>query len=213
MLGISKRVAKLLLETGCVSLRPKDPFTYASGLKGPIYCDNRKVLSYPKQRSEIVNCFLEFIKDEKLEFDAVAGLATGGIPHSSFIAHEMDCPMLYVRSKPKGHGKQSLVEGDASKVKKVLLIEDLINQGSSLDKVIEPIRSEGLELTGVLSVVSYEMQTAKEVSDKNQLSFHSLTNFSSLVEVGMELKLIDGEQSELLMQWQKNPAEWSAQHS
>lgn len=209
MLGINQRVAKVLLESGCVCLKPGDPFTYASGLKGPIYCDNRRVLSHVKERDVIVEGFLEFIKNHQLKYDAVAGLATGGIPHAAFIAQKLDIPMLYVRSKAKGHGKQSLIEGDITNIKRILLIEDLINQGSSLDKVIQPIKDDGIEVEDVLSVVSYEMQKADEVAKKNQMSFHSLTNFTSLVEVGVELGMIKPDEKQLLLDWQKDPAAWS----
>jgi orotate phosphoribosyltransferase len=209
MLGIKQRVAKVLLESGCVCLKPQDPFTYASGLKGPIYCDNRQILSHVEGRNVIVDAFLEFIKEHNLKFDAVAGLATGGIPHASFIAQKLDVPMLYVRSKAKGHGKQSLIEGDISNIKRVLLIEDLINQGSSLGKVIQPIKQDGIEVEEVLSVVSYAMKKADDVAKENNMKFYSLTDFSGLVETGVELGMIKPDQKQLLMDWQQDPAAWS----
>lgn len=213
MLGISERVAKVLLESECVCLKPEDPFTYASGLKGPIYCDNRQILSHVEGRNIIVEAFLEAIVENKMTFDAVAGLATGGIPHAAFIADRLKAPMLYVRSKAKEHGKQSLIEGDIKNIKKILLIEDLINQGSSLDKVIEPIRRDGLLVGEVLSVVSYLTPRSIEISKKNNVSFHCLTDFNHLVEMGVQLGKVKPEQKQLLLEWHQDPAAWSQKFS
>lgn len=213
MLGIERRVAKVLLESGCVCLSPGDPFTYASGLKGPVYCDNRLVLSHVTERNIIVNAFIEFIKSNNLKYDAVAGLATGGIPHAAFIAHELDVPMLYIRSKAKEHGKKSLIEGDIQDISRILLIEDLINQGSSVDKVTHAIKDDGVEVEDVVSVVSYEMRKASEVAKKNELNFFSLTNFTTIVETGIELGKIKITEKDLLMEWQKDPAAWSQRQS
>lgn len=213
MLGINERVAKVLLESGCVCLKPEDPFTYASGLRGPIYCDNRQILSHVAGREVIVEAFIEAIKTKELRFDAVAGLATGGIPHAAFIADRLKVPMLYVRSKAKGHGKQSLIEGDIKGLNKILLIEDLINQGSSLDKVIEPIKADGLEVQEVLAVVSYLTPRSTEIAQKNNMLFHSLTDFNYLVDMGIELGMIKADQKQLLMQWHQDPAAWSQEFS
>ena len=165
MLGIERRVAKVLLESGCVCLSPGDPFTYASGLKGPVY-QITGFLSHVTERNIIVNAFIEFIKSNNLKYDAVAGLATGGIPHAAFIAHELDVPMLYIRSKAKRAWKKSLIEGDIQDISRILLIEDLINQGSSVDKVTHTIKDDGVEVEDVVSVVSYEMRKAREVAKK-----------------------------------------------
>ncbi|ATH07276.1 hypothetical protein BIY24_04795 [Halobacteriovorax marinus] len=203
-------VADILLKSGCLQLRPSDPFHYASGLRGPIYCDNRQLLSLPAHRKKIVKYFIEKLNESGWGFDQLAGLATAGIPHCSFIAHEIDSPMIYIRSKAKGHGKQNQVEGKYSSGQSIVLIEDLINQGKSLQDALEGAIASGLKPVGVLSIVSYEMEQAKKVIEKFNIESISLTNFSTITSLALEQKLISAEEHVMLNSWQSDPVAWSS---
>lgn len=207
-MNIANEVAKILLEIGCVQVKPKDPFTYASGLKGPIYCDNRKVLSHVNERNIIIDAFIKLIQEKNFEFDQLAGLATAGIPHAAFIANKLDLPMIYIRDKAKGHGKGNQVEGDFVPGQKVLLIEDLVNQGSSLEKAVQGAVDAGLNVVGCLSIVDYEMSKARDILKKLNLDLFSLTKFSDLADTACVLGKIGKEEVELLRAWQKDPAGW-----
>lgn len=205
---MKETVANILLELGCVKISPSDPFTYASGLKGPIYCDNRKVLGHPTARKEIVKGFIKVIQDNNLKYDHLAGLATAGIPHASFLAHELDQSMVYVRSKPKGHGKGNQVEGDYQKGQSVLLVEDLVNQASSLLEALSGLEKEELKPVGCLSIVDYQMDVAKERLEKANLTLYSLTDFDSLVNVLKNKNSLSSQDIELLKKWHADPKNW-----
>ena len=202
-------IARGLIEKGCVKLSPKDPFTYASGLKGPVYCDNRLILSHVDFREKIILAFLEMIKGHSLQFDLIGGIATAGIPHAAFIADRLKCPMVYVRPKAKEHGKKNQVEGYYQPNQSVLLVEDLINKGASLADAMWGIKNAGLVTTHCLSIVDYQMQEAKKRLNELSLTLYSLTDFDHLVEASFELKLIDNEGRKLLIDWQTDPKEWS----
>lgn len=204
----AESIANLLVKTECLKLSPSDPFTYASGLKGPLYCDNRKVLGYVEERNQIVNAFVEKIKEWGKEFDAVCGLATAGIPHAAFIADVLEKPMIYVRSKPKAHGKGNQVEGHFEAGQKIVMIEDLVNQGKSLGEALDGVRNAGLNPMACFCIVDYQMAAAKEVISSNQLDLISLTNFDSIVKSSLERGFISEEESRLLVDWQRDPANW-----
>lgn len=201
-------IADILLKNECLQLSPLDPFTYASGLKGPIYCDNRQLLSLPEAREKVVKYFLEKLESCEWKYDQLAGLATAGIPHCAFIAHELKAPMIYIRGKAKGHGKQNQVEGKFSKGQSIVLVEDLINQGKSLKDAIEAAQAEGLKVVGVLSIVTYEMTKSKDILEEFNLPLISLTNFSTITNLALEQKLISTEEFTMLNSWQSNPAAW-----
>ncbi|MFZ8932978.1 MAG: orotate phosphoribosyltransferase [Bacteriovoracaceae bacterium] len=205
---MKENVAKLLLDVGCVKISPSNPFTYASGLKGPIYCDNRKILSHPESRSQIVNNLKELVTSLDLNFDHLAGLATAGIPHAAFLAHELNKSMVYVRSKPKGHGKGNQVEGDYGPGQKVLLVEDLVNQASSLVDAVNGVKKEGLEVVGCVCIVDYQMETAKKRLEEMGINLFSLTNFESLVNVLNQNGQLTEQENELLVSWHKDPKNW-----
>jgi len=205
---MKENVAKLLLDVGCVKISPSNPFTYASGLKGPIYCDNRKILSHPESRSQIVNNLKELVTSLDLNFDHLAGLATAGIPHAAFLAHELNKSMVYVRSKPKGHGKGNQVEGDYKPGQKVLLVEDLVNQASSLVDAVNGVKKEGLEVVGCVCIVDYQMETAKKRLEEMGINLFSLTNFESLVNVLNQNGQLTEQENELLVSWHKDPKNW-----
>lgn len=206
---IKRQTSEILLSIGAVEFRPEDPFTYASGLKGPIYCDNRKLLSYPKERSLIRDFFVETLKSTNLNYDHLAGLATAGIPHAAFIADAMESSMVYVRSKPKAHGRRNQVEGSFKEGQKLFLVEDLVNQGASLNEALLGVKDAGLQAVGCLSIVTYQMEAAQKVLNDWNLPLYSLTDFNSLSQTALDLGKINGRGKELLDQWQKNPKGWS----
>lgn len=204
----AESIAHLLVKIECLKLSPSDPFSYASGLKGPLYCDNRKALGYVEERGQIVSAFIDKIKEWGKDFDAVCGLATAGIPHAAFIADVLKKPMIYVRSRPKAHGKGNQVEGHFEAGQKIIMIEDLVNQGKSLGEALEGVRNAGLNPLACFCIVDYQMVAAKEVISSNQLDLISLTNFDSILKSSLEQGFISEEEGKLLVDWQRDPANW-----
>lgn len=211
--SVEKKIAKLLIELGCVELSPSKPFSYASGLKGPIYCDNRKVLSHPKARNEVMEAFTQRLSDSGWDYDCVAGLATAGIPHAALIAHHLECPMSYVRSKPKGHGKRNQVEGDVQPGQSMVLVEDLVNQGASLNEALLGVEDADLRVSGCLAIVHYQMPAAESVIERWNLNFEYLTNFESLCLAALEMGRVQQNELDLLRSWQSDPVAWSTNNS
>jgi orotate phosphoribosyltransferase len=205
----SRKIAEILLNINCVQLSPEKPFAYASGLKGPIYCDNRKLLSHVKERNFIVESFIKIINSSGENFDQIAGLATGGIPHAAFISQLMERPMIYIRSKAKGHGKGNQIEGDLSLGKSVILIEDLVNQASSIEKAIIDGRNSGLEIDCAFSIVDYCSPVAIKILKNLNVKLHSLTQFETIIDTALDLKKINVEQRNMLLEWQLDPVAWS----
>ncbi len=206
---IKKSVAHGLLKNGCVKFSLDKPFLYASGLKGPIYCDNRMVLGLVELRELIIQSFVELIQSKKWSYDYVGGIATAGIPHAAFIADRLKSPMIYVRPKPKDHGKKNQVEGSFIPHSNVLLIEDLVNQGSSLSDAVNGLKLADLNCDKILCIVDYEMPVAHQKLNQLGISLHSLTDFSVLVESAFELQLIQNHDKEALISWHQNPKLWS----
>lgn len=202
-------IARNLINLGAVKFSPQNPFTYASGLKGPIYCDNRIILSHVEFRDQVINAFVEIVKQNKLSFDHLGGIATAGIPHAAFVADRLKRSMVYVRPKAKEHGRKNQVEGSYRPGEKVLLFEDLVNQGASLDEAMAGVRGAELLCDACLCVVDYEMQTAKDRLKNLSIQLFSLTDFTSLVDAAFELKLIDQEGLNLLKEWHTDPKAWS----
>jgi len=207
------KFAKILLKIGAVEVRPTKPFTYASGLKGPIYCDNRKILAFPNERRQIRDGLKELVKENGWKFDQIAGLATAGIPHAAFLAESLEKPMVYIRSKAKGHGRGNQIEGLYRSGEKLLLVEDLINQGSSLDLAMKGVLNAELSATACVSIVSYGMENAQAMAKKWDLDCKSLTDFDSLCFAAESMGRIGQEEVKLLQQWRKDPKKWSEQHS
>ncbi|MDD4976583.1 MAG: orotate phosphoribosyltransferase [Bacteriovorax sp.] len=202
-------IARGLIEKGCVKLSPQNPFTYASGLKGPIYCDNRLILSHVDFREKVIKSFLETMKNHLLPFDLIGGIATAGIPYAAFMADRLKLPMVYIRPKAKEHGKKNQVEGDYRPNQSVMLVEDLVNQGSSLADAMIGVKGAGLNSTQCLCIVDYQMGEATKRLKELSLSLYSLTDFEHLVAAAFELKLIDSEGRKLLIDWHADPKEWS----
>ena len=205
-------IARGLIQMGCVKLSPLNPFNYASGLKGPIYCDNRLILSHVNFRNKIVQGFIQEIEKNSLEFDLIGGIATAGIPYAAFMADRLSRPMIYVRSKAKEHGKKNQVEGDYLPNQSVIMVEDLINQGSSLVDSVNGLVEAGLTSTLCLSIVNYQTKVATKRLEELSMTLYSLTDFEHLVKAGLELQFVDLEGKKLLIDWHDDPKEWSNLH-
>ena len=198
---MNKLIAKKLLDIGCVKFATDKPFVYASGLTGPIYCDNRMILSHVEFRELIIENFLSIIQNEQFSYDLIGGIATAGIPYAAIISDRLKKPMIYIRPKAKDHGKKNQVEGDYTAGQTVLLFEDLVNQGSSVIDAFTGLKEVDLASQACLSVVDYQMPTAnKKFMDAN-IRLFSLTNFSALVETAFELKLINLEHKNKVYNW------------
>ena len=206
-----KAVAEKLLQAGAVKLRAEEPFTWASGWKSPIYCDNRKVLGFPYIRdfikSELCSVIFEMFPDA----DLLAGVATAGIAWGAMAADQLKLPYIYVRPKPKEHGMGNQVEGYFETGKKVLVIEDLISTGKSSLQVVDVLKNSGLEVTGMVSIFNYGFDVAAHAFDSAGVSLRSLTNYNALIELQLDKGLVNQDQQELLLQWRKDPSNWGKQ--
>jgi orotate phosphoribosyltransferase len=206
---MKKAIAEKLLEINAVSLRPDEPFTWSSGIKSPIYCDNRLTLSYPAVRREIAASLKALIKEYYPDAEVIAGTATAGIPHASWVSELLDLPMVYVRSKAKGHGKGNQIEGIVKKGQKVVIIEDLISTGGSVINAAEALREAEAEVIGVAAIFTYELEKGSLLLEEAGLSWKTITNFSTLVEVSLEKGIIQKDQVDALSRWQKSPeSDW-----
>lgn len=206
-MNIANEVAQRLLQINAVKLNPQNPFTWASGIKSPIYCDNRLVLSFPAVRSFVIQAFVE--KTLAFEpFDIVAGVATAGIPHGALLADRLEKPFIYVREKAKSHGRQNQIEGNIWEGAKVLLIEDLISTGGSSLKAVETLREAGCEVVGVLAIFSYGFQKAEDVFNAADCPFDTLSNYNVLVEKAMDMQYISPNDLETLQDWRISPSTW-----
>lgn len=201
----AKKIAKDLLEIKAVSLQPNDPFTWASGIKSPIYCDNRVTISYPKVRSDIAKGLAKLIKEQFPDVECIAGTATAGIPHAAFIANELDLPMVYIRSKAKDHGQGNQIEGRIEKGTKMVVIDDLISTGGSVLKAVDAAQREGAEVLGVAAIFTYELQAGQKNFSERNLSCVTLTNYSTLIEVAEETGYITKDDLTVLNAWRENP--------
>lgn len=198
-------IAKGLLEINAVALRPNDPFTWTSGMKSPIYCDNRLTMSYPAIRDSIAEGFAAIIKDRYPDCEAVAGIATGGIPHAAWVAQKLNLPMLYVRDKAKGHGKTNQIEGHFAPGQKIVLIEDLISTGGSSLKAAVAVREAGCEVQGVLAIFTYQFAHAIEAFAAENIQLDTLSNYSALIDVAVKNGSVQSSDVAVLQAWRENP--------
>ncbi|EXX91617.1 orotate phosphoribosyltransferase [Paenibacillus darwinianus] len=206
--GLNKlpgRIAEHLLNIGAVALRPTDPFTWSSGMKSPIYCDNRLTMSYPEVRDTIAEGFAAVIRDRFPDCEAVAGIATGGIPHAAWVAQKLGLPMLYVRDKAKGHGKTNLIEGCYTAGQKVVLIEDLVSTGGSSLKAAVAVREAGCEVLGTVAIFTYEFPQAAAAFEEQHIPLHTLSNYTALIDTALSLGKIRKEDVALLKSWREDP--------
>ncbi|WP_242543314.1 orotate phosphoribosyltransferase [Candidatus Enterococcus mangumiae] len=208
-MNIEQTIAKDLLEIEAVFLSPSQPFTWASGIKSPIYCDNRITMSYPKVRKEIAQGLAEKIKQEFPDVEVIAGTATAGIPHAAWVAEILDLPMVYIRSKAKAHGKGNQIEGRIFEGQKMVVIEDLISTGGSVLEAAEAAKREGADVLGVAAIFTYELPKGKANFEQAGLPLITLTNYSVLIEFALENKTINEEELALLKEWKKDPENWA----
>jgi orotate phosphoribosyltransferase len=206
---IAREVAEYLLEIKAVVLNPSKPFTWASGLKSPIYCDNRKTLSYPKVRTFIKNAFADVIAEEFKNCDVIAGVATAGIPHGALVADVLNKPLVYVRDKAKGHGLTNQIEGKLEAGQKVVVIEDLISTGGSSLKAVDALREAGAEVLGLGAVFTYGFPKSLTAFAEANCRLFTLSDYPTLLEVALKQDYIKPEEKAALMLWYQNPEEWS----
>lgn len=202
-------VARRLLEIKAVKLSPRDPFTWASGILSPIYCDNRIALSYPAVRTFLKNCLAEQAGAFE-PFEVVAGVATAGIPHGALLADKLDKPFIYVRSSAKDHGRRNLIEGELRENQRVLLVEDLISTGGSCLTAAEALRDAAAEVTGVLAIFQYGFAKAQSAFASHNIPFQTLTHYDILVQEAVASGYIHPEDLVILRQWRENPEGWGA---
>ncbi|MBE6029998.1 MAG: orotate phosphoribosyltransferase [Clostridiales bacterium] len=206
---MERKIAKGLLGIKAVFLRPEEPFTWASGIKSPIYCDNRLTLTAPDVRNDIENGLAEIIKEHYPEAEVLMGTATAGIAHAAITAHIMDIPMGYVRSGAKDHGRQNQIEGRLEPGQKVVVVEDLISTGGSCIEVVNVLREAGAEVLGIASIFTYGMKKSVERLAEAEVKNVSLTNFDTVVEVAAEEGYIKPEDIERLIAFRNNPQDES----
>lgn len=205
-------IAKTLLDLKAVVLSPQKPFTWASGLRSPIYCDNRLIISDVEARQQVIEAFLTHVDTLPEKPGLVAGCATAGIPHAAWLADRLRVPMVYVRSSQKAHGKQNRIEGRIPQGASALVIEDLISTGGSSIAAAECLRETGTRVIEVTSVFQYGLEKAKRQFAQANLSFQSLTGLNTLIEVAVAANYLSGDDLSLLRDWQKDPKAWSDQH-
>ena len=202
-------VARNLLEIKAIKLSPSNPFTWASGIQSPIYCDNRVALSYPVVRTFIKQCLAEKSKVFG-NFDVVAGVATAGIPHGALLADALEKPFIYVRSSAKDHGRRNLIEGELQAGQRVLVIEDLISTGGSCLIAVEALREAQAEVVGVLAIFQYGFEKANRAFAEKNVPFQTLTDYNALILEAIKMGYISDSDLSTLQQWRENPEGWGA---
>ena len=204
----ARQIVLNLLDIGAIKLSPDEPFTWASGLKSPIYCDNRLALSYPGIRDYIKYALSSAVRKHFSDSEAIAGVATAGIPQGALVADELDLPFIYVRSKPKGHGLTNQIEGRIVPGQKVAVIEDLVSTGGSSLKAVQAIREAGMEVLGMISIFTYGFDLSVRNFSEADVTYVSLSDYNTLIQVGIEEDLIPEAQIERLKAWRKSPDSW-----
>jgi orotate phosphoribosyltransferase len=209
MKTLEQILAKKLLKIRAVKLQPANPFIWASGWKSPIYCDNRKTLSYPVIRNfiklELVHTIIEKYEDA----DAIAGVATGAIAQGAMVAEELNLPFVYIRATPKDHGLENLIEGDLKPGAKVVVIEDLISTGGSSLKAVEAIRNTGCHVVGMVAIFTYGFPLAEEKFKEAKVKLTTLCNYDAILDEALKTDYIDESEIKTLQEWRKDPANWN----
>lgn len=208
MKKLEHNVALKLLKIKAVKLQPSNPFTWASGWKSPIYCDNRKTLSYPALRNFIKIELARIIREKYDQVDAIAGVATGAIAQGAMVAEELGLPFVYVRSSPKDHGLENLIEGDLKPGMKVVVIEDLISTGGSSLKAVEAIRADGSDVIGMLAIFTYGFHVAEQAFKNAKVELTTLSDYNSVLEMALETNYIHESELKALQEWRKSPSTW-----
>ena len=207
----AKAVAEKLLQVNAVRLNPAQPFTWASGWKSPIYCDNRKVLSFPFIRDFIKSELCNLVYTKFPDAELLAGVATAGIAWGAMVADQLKLPYIYVRPKPKEHGLGNQIEGYYEPGKKTVVIEDLVSTGKSSLQVVDVLKAQGLEVSGMVSIFTYDFPVAAEAFEKANLSYQSLTNYPVLIDLAVEKGIVTAEQQSVLLKWRDDPAQWTGE--
>ncbi|HSI78387.1 MAG TPA: orotate phosphoribosyltransferase [Lunatimonas sp.] len=204
----AKLVAKKLLEIEAIRLAPDNPFTWASGWKSPIYCDNRLSLSYPDLRTFIKESLVSVIHKNFLSIEAIAGVATAGIPQGALIADKLNLPFIYVRSKAKGHGMENMIEGKITAGQKVVVVEDLVSTGGSSLKAVEDLRKNGIEVLGMVSIFTYGFDIAKTNFENAGVKLVCLSDYQHMLEQALSDGIIPDEELATLQKWREDPGSW-----
>lgn len=207
-MDIEGKVAEYLLQIQAVKLQPKNPFTWASGLKSPIYCDNRKILSYPKIRKFISDSFSKKIRSNYPKTEGIAAVATGAIAHGALVAETLDLPLVYIRSSHKSHGLKNSIEGVTKPSQKFIVIEDLISTGGSSLNAIKALHNVGCNVLGLYAIFSYGFKIAKNRFESINCNLYSLSNYDILIKKALQLGEISDDDLEILNNWSKNPENW-----
>ncbi len=205
---IELKVAEFLLQIKAIKLQPNNPFTWASGWKSPIYCDNRVTLSHPSIRTYIRQKLTQLVQEEYGSVDLIVGVATAGIPQGALVAQELGLPFAYVRAKAKEHGTGSLIEGEIVEGQRAVLVEDLISTGKSSLAAVAALRDAGLSVAGLVSIFTYGFDVADENFAAAKCRYSSLSNYNALIDYASEHSFIASSDIELLKKWRENPAEW-----
>jgi len=208
MKKLERIVAAKLIKIKAVKLQPSNPFVWASGWNSPIYCDNRKTLSYPQLRNFIKLELARIIREKYEEVDAIAGVATGAIAQGAMVAEELGLPFVYVRSSPKDHGLENMIEGDLKPGMKVVVIEDLISTGGSSLKAVEAIRADGSDVIGMLAIFTYGFPVAEEAFKKAKVELTTLSNYEAILEIALATNYIHESELTALQEWRKAPETW-----
>jgi orotate phosphoribosyltransferase len=207
--NLKKVFALKLLQIKAIKLQPNNPFTWASGWKSPFYCDNRKTLSYPRLRTFVKLEFAHILQEQFSEAEAVAGVATGAIPQGALVADALNLPFVYVRSKPKNHGLENLIEGELKPGTKVVVLEDLVSTGSSSLKAVEALRKYGCEVIGMVASYTYGFPIAEKAFKDAGVKLYTLTDYDHVVAEALETGYIVDNDVEILHRWRKDPANWN----
>jgi len=200
-------VASHLLQIKAIRLNAKNPFTWASGIRSPIYCDNRISLSYPHVRSDIKKALVE-LSNRFPPFEVIAGVATAGIPHGALLADTLGLPFIYIRSKAKKHGRKNLIEGKVEGGEKVLVIEDLISTGGSSIQAIQALNEAGAEVIGLAAIFTYQMDFAEKRFQDLEIQVETITDYTRLIDAAVEENHVEGDDLELLKAWRESPSSW-----
>lgn len=208
MKDIALKVASDLLQIKAIKLNKDNPFTWSSGWKSPIYCDNRLSLSYPEIRTQIKNALADAAKAKYPDLEAVAGVATAGIPQGALLADALDVPFVYVRAKAKGHGMENLIEGKVTPGQKVVLVEDLVSTGGSSLKAAEALKTAGMEVMGMLAIFTYGFPLAAKNFEDAGISLHCLSDYSTMLQIAIGQGYITEKDVESLEKWRSDPSTW-----
>ncbi|EKD64802.1 MAG: orotate phosphoribosyltransferase [uncultured bacterium] len=205
--NISKKVAKILIDVGCVIFRPRQPFKFDSGILSPVYVDNRLLISRPKERKIIIKYLVDQVRKIGIP-DVVAGVATAGITHAAWIAQKLDIPMVYVRAEPKSHGRKNQVEGNIKRGQKVIIVEDMISTAGSSIRVLEVLKKLGAQVTDEVAIYTHNMKAADRNFQKSKIKFHALTNLDEVIKVAVSKGFLKSDQVQIIKGWTEDPQNW-----